>query len=199
MKTKIYFYYGAMNSGKSLELIRVAHNYQEQGHDVIVIKPDIDTRKPGFVYSRTGLKIPCAEVGVGDVNQVATLLKDLYLDQVAILIEEANFFSKEVIDYLVDFCYNNSVRSLMFFGLKVDFRGNLFEGSKRVIERADKIIETTSICFCGKKARQNARVVNGVINKDGPTIMIDDENIKLEYHMLCNYHFHKNQVRNEEE
>lgn len=189
MKTDIIFNYGSMNSGKSLELIKIAFNYQQQGHQCLILKPVIDTRVPNFIYSRTGLQIPAIEIDQDSIDDVNEKLNLNYKGKIAILIEESNFLKKEVVDVIIDFSYKNNVSSVMFFGLKNDFRGNLFEGSKRIIERSDKIIESTSICWCGKKARQNARVVNGEISKEGPTIMIEDGKVKVDYVTLCNYHY----------
>lgn len=187
-KTTIYFTYGSMNSGKSLELIKVAYNYKENGIDCLVLKPELDTRVPGKVSSRTNLQVSAVEIAESDVAQTLAKVSENHAE--IILVDEANFLSAAVVDGIVDYCYRNGVHTLMFFGLKVDFRGNLFEGSKRIIECADKIEEATSICWCGKKARQNARVVNGEIVKDGPTIMVDDANTTVDYTPLCNYHYH---------
>ncbi len=187
MSTKIYFKYGAMNSGKSLELIKIAYNYQENNINALVLKPEIDTRAQGEIYSRAGLRWPAVEID----NDIQSVLKVLgSFDHEIILIEESNFLSKDVIDTIVNFAYENNVTAVIFFGLKVDFRGELFEGSKRIMELCDKMEESTSICWCGRKARQNARVVNGEITKSGPTILVDDDQTKVEYITLCNYHYH---------
>lgn len=186
-KTTIYFTYGSMNSGKSLELIKVAYNYNENGIDCLVLKPELDTRAPGKVTSRTSLQVDAVEIDQSSVESTLAALEANHSN--IILVDEANFLTPEVVDCIIDYCYKHDVSSLMFFGLKVDFRGNLFAGSKRIIECADKIEEATSICWCGKKARQNARVVNGKIIKDGPTFLVDDENVTVDYTPLCNYHY----------
>ncbi len=186
-KTTIYFTYGSMNSGKSLELIKVAYNYNENDINCLVLKPKLDTRAQGKVTSRTSLSVDAIEIDEQDANQTLAALEANHSN--IILVDEANFLKAEVVDAIIDYCYRHDVSTLMFFGLKVDFRGNLFEGSKRIIECADKIEEATSICWCGKKARQNARVVNGQIIKDGPTILVDDVNVTVDYVPLCNYHY----------
>lgn len=191
-KTTIYFTYGSMNSGKSLELIKVAYNYNENNIDCLVLKPRLDTRVPGKVTSRTSLQVDAVEIDEIDTVQTIQMMQEHHSD--IILVDEANFLSAEVVDSIIDYCYKHGVSTLMFFGLKVDFRGNLFEGSKRIIECADKIEEATSICWCGKKARQNARVVNGKVIKDGPTILVDDANVTVDYTPLCNYHFRMEQL-----
>ncbi len=185
-KTTIYFKYGCMNSGKSLELMKVAYNYRENGIYPVILKPTVDTRAQNEVVSRTGLKMEAFEVGSD--TMISSLLKD---DTSVVLVDEAQFIDPQKIEEIVAVAYENKIPSVMFFGLKNDFRGELFAGSKKIIELADKIEESTSICFCGKKARQNARVVNGKITKSGPTILVDDDLNKVEYVTLCNYHYYK--------
>ncbi len=191
-KTSIYFKHGCMNSGKSLELIKVAYNYRENGIDCLVLKPMLDTREQGKVSSRTKLQVDAVEIDEQDSIDVKSKL-ELNTSKI-ILVDEANFLSPDVVDTIIDFSYEHDVATLMFFGLKVDFRGELFAGSKRIIECADKIEEATSICWCGKKARQNARIVNGVVTKEGPTILVDDDSTKVEYMPLCNYHYRLEQL-----
>lgn len=191
-KTTIYLKYGSMNSGKSLELIKVAYNYFENNINCLVLKPQMDTRAPGKVSSRTSLAVDAIEIDENDPQATIEKVKANHAN--IILVDEANFLSPEVVDALVKYSYDLDIRALMFFGLKVDFRGNLFPGTKRIIELADKIEETTSVCWCGKKARQNARIVNGMISKDGPTFLVDDNKTQVEYLPLCNYHYYKGQV-----
>lgn len=181
-----------MNSGKSLELIKVAYNYFENNINCLVLKPQMDTRAPGKVSSRTSLAVDAIEIDENDPQATIEKVKANHAN--IILVDEANFLSPEVVDALVKYSYDLDIRALMFFGLKVDFRGNLFPGTKRIIELADKIEETTSVCWCGKKARQNARIVNGMISKDGPTFLVDDNKTQVEYLPLCNYHYYKGQV-----
>ncbi|MBL0701533.1 MAG: thymidine kinase [Spiroplasma sp.] len=195
LSTTIYFKYGSMNSGKSLELIKVAYNYAENNIQSLVLKPGIDSRKPGKVFSRVGLELEAHEIPIDDVEFVTELMEKEFGNYKVILIEECNFLTKEVIDTIINFAYLNNVYSAMFFGLKVDFRGELFPGTKRVIERADKIEEATSVCWCGKKARQNGRVLNGALTKEGPTVVIEDGSNTVEYITLCNYHFHKGMIK----
>ncbi len=184
-KTTIYFKYGSMNSGKSLELLKVAYNYEENGILPLILKPKIDTRAKNKVVSRIGIVKEAYEI-----DDDITVLEDLITsDMKVVLVDEAQFLDPKVIEEIVSLSYKNKISSLMFFGLKVDFRGKLFKGSKKIIEMADKIEESTSICWCGKKARHNARVVNGKITKDGPTILVEDDVNVVEYVTLCNYHY----------
>lgn len=195
MSTTIYFKYGAMSSGKSLELIKISHNYQDRGIAPLIFKPEIDTRKPGYVYSKSGLHLPAIEITCDDVVAMENTLKEHHADHSVILVEESNFLSPEIVDTIVNFAYDNDVTSIFFFGLMTDFRSNLFPGTKRILELADKIEESTSICWCGKKARKNARLINGEITKEGPTILVDDNTSVVEYTTLCNYHYHMGQLK----
>lgn len=195
MSCTIYFKYGAMNSGKSLELIKIAHNYSSRNINSLVLKPEIDTRMPGHIYSRAGLNIPATEIECDNAQSINKILTENITDQKVILVEESNFLSKDVVDAIVNYAYDNDLNTIIFFGLMTDFRGNLFDGSKRILEHADKIEETTSICWCGKKARKNVRLIDGEITKDGPTILVDDDSTKVEYITLCNYHYYKNQLK----
>ncbi len=193
-KTTIYYKYGCMNSGKSLELMKVCYNYEENGISSLVLKPKTDNKKEGMVISRTGLNKDAYEIDENNFNVLDDLITK---DTKVILIDEAQFLDVKVIDKIIELVYKYEVPTVMFFGLKNDFRGNLFEGAKRIIEVSDKIEESTSICWCGKKARQNARVVNGKIIKDGPTILVDNDKNKVEYVTLCNYHYYTKQLEKE--
>lgn len=190
--TKIVYKYGCMNSGKSLELIKIAHNYQENGIETLILKPVVDSKLKNKVSSRTGLSMDAIEIKEDDPSDVLRVLEES--NAKIILIEECNFFTPEVIDAIIDYGYDHNLDTIMFFGIKVDFRGNLFPGSKRVIERSDKIEESTSVCWCGKKARQNGRVVNGKLTKDGPTILVDKKENDVNYVMLCNYHYYTGEL-----
>lgn len=190
--TKIVYKYGCMNSGKSLELIKIAHNYQENGIETLILKPVVDSKLKNKVSSRTGLSMDAIEIKEDDPSDVLRVLEES--NAKIVLIEECNFFTPEVIDTIIDYGYDHNLDTIMFFGIKVDFRGNLFPGSKRVIERSDKIEESTSVCWCGKKARQNGRVVNGKLTKDGPTILVDKKENDVNYVMLCNYHYYTGEL-----
>lgn len=190
--TKIVYKYGCMNSGKSLELIKIAHNYHENGIETLILKPIVDSKMKNKISSRTGLSMDAIEIKEDDPSDVLNVLQQS--NAKIVLIEECNFFTPEVIDAIIDYGYDHNLDTIMFFGIKVDFRGNLFPGSKRVIERSDKIEESTSVCWCGKKARQNGRVVNGKLTKDGPTILVDKKENDVNYVMLCNYHYYTGEL-----
>lgn len=178
MHNKLVFKYGTMGSGKSLDLIRTEYNYREHGYKTLVGKPVVDTRSHS-IKTRAGLELPVNEHIHSEYNFVSEL-KDKEFN--VLILDESQFLSVEQIDQLRELVdiYNITV---ICYGLKVDFKSELFPASKRLIEIADNIDEVTiGICPCGKKAKQHARFVNGVFDKDGPVVMIGD----LEYKSLCN-------------
>lgn len=189
MKTAIYFKYGAMNSGKSLELLKVAYNYEENNIKPLILKSAIDTRSVGKIFSRIGLEKDATEI------DETTSFSSLITDQTkVILVDECQFLSAKKVDEIISNAYEKNVETIMFFGLKNNIHGNLFEGTKRIIECADKIEESTSVCWCGKKARQNARIINGKIDKKGPIIIIENSENEVKYITLCNYHFYSEEI-----
>lgn len=167
---QLFFKYGAMNSGKSLEIIKVAHNYEEQNKPVEIFTSAIDNREAvGLVASRTGYKrgaIPITEEM--DLFETIKGLGHRY----CILVDEAQFLSKEQILQLAKVVDELDI-PVMAFGLKNDFTNNLFEGSKYLLLYADKIEEIKTICwFCHKKAIMNLRFVNGKPVYEGEQIQI---------------------------
>lgn len=167
---QLFFKYGAMNSGKSLEIIKVAHNYEEQNKPIEIFTSAIDNREGiGLVASRTGYKrqaIPITEEM--DLFDTIQSLGKRY----CILVDEAQFLSKEQILQLARVVDDLDI-PVMAFGLKNDFTNNLFEGSKYLLLYADKIEEIKTICwFCHKKAIMNLRFVNGKPVYEGEQIQI---------------------------
>lgn len=194
--TKIVFKYSSMNSGKSLELIKTAYNYKERNMETIIIKPKTDNRiEDKKIYSRPGLEWDCEFVdefieSVEGSNKTYDNVVKL-TNIKCIMVDEAQFLSEKEVDVLVDICYKHNVKALMFFGLMLDFTGHMFEGSKRIVEKSDKLEEVVGVCWCGCKTRKTARVVNGEIATSGETIVVDKRsNDKVKYVPLCNYHYH---------
>lgn len=152
-----YFTYGTMNSGKSFEILKVAHNYEEQGKRVIVMTSGVDDRYGvGKVTSRIGESREAIPIHTD--TDIYNLIKTMGGDIYCILIDEAQFLEKHHIMQL-----SNVVDLLgipvMAFGLKNDFQNNLFEGSQNLLLYADKLVEIKTICwFCESKATMNLRV-----------------------------------------
>ena len=165
---KLHFKYGTMNSGKTFEILRTAHNYEENGYKVIIIKPSVDLKGEKSIVSRVGMK--------RDVDYLITpsmKISSIYDGSAqVILADEAQFFTKKQIDDLWLLTKNKDV-TVFCFGLKTDFLSNSFPGSRRLFELADKIEEVTTLCKCGNKAMFNLRMLNGNPIFDGDQISID--------------------------
>ena len=168
---KLYFKYGAMNSGKSIEIVKVAHNYEEQNKPVKIFTSAVDTRtKVGLVASRTGLEREATPI-TDDMDlfeEIAAIDTELY----CILIDEAQFLKKHHILELARVVDQLNI-PVMAFGLKNDFSNELFEGSKYLLIYADKIEELKTICwYCHRKATMNLRINDGEPVYTGEQIQI---------------------------
>ena len=169
---QLFFEYGAMSSGKSIEILKVAHNYESQGRQVLLMTPITDTRAGiGVVASRIGLSREALAVKPAD--DLYVLIKSMAADDLAVvLVDEAQFLTPEQVDQLA-YTVDNLHIPVMAFGLKQDAFNNLFAGSKRLIELADKLEEMKTICsFCGKKATTQLRIVNGKPQRQGAQVFI---------------------------
>lgn len=168
---KLYFKYGAMNSGKSIEIIKVAHNYEEQNKPVKIFTSAIDTRsKVGTIASRTGFEREAIviEEGTNLFKEIKQIPTKLY----CILIDEAQFLKKHHILELAKVVDELNI-PVMAFGLKNDFANELFEGSKYLLIYADKIEEIKTICwFCHRKATMNLRFHDGKAVYQGEQIQV---------------------------
>lgn len=154
---QLFYKYGAMNSGKSIEIIKVAHNYEEQNKSVLIFTSAIDNRdEVGYVSSRVGLKRKA--IPVNDATDIFELVRRHQPKPSCVLIDEVQFFSKEQILELAAIVDQLDI-PVMGFGLKNDFQNNLFEGSQYMLLYADKIEEMKTICwFCERKATMALRV-----------------------------------------
>lgn len=177
------FRYGAMNSGKSMELMRIAYNYNENDFKVVVIKSTIDTKGDECLLSRVGMKRKVDIFLKPDESLFVKKNKEIYLKANAILVDEAQFMSPFQIEEL---WYISKVLNIpvICFSLKTDFTTTSFSGSQRLFELSDELIELETICHCGKKARFNARKVNGEYTLDGEQNVIDGTK-NIEYVPLC--------------
>ena len=176
---KLYFRYGAMNSGKTTALLQIAHNYEELGMKIVLIKPEIDKKGDSSVVSRLGIKRE-VDILLGPLDK---LTMNLNLDGIScILVDEVQFLTPLQIKELWIISKLNDI-PVICYGLKTDFRGILFEGSKALIEVADELSELSTICRCGNKARFNARKINNEFVSDGEVVAIDG--IDAYYESLC--------------
>lgn len=179
---KLHFKYGTMNTGKSVDLMRTAYNYEENGFKVFVIKPLIDTKSGEYISSRVGLsrKVDL----LLDINDnVIDVLKDKLTDVSAIFVDEAQFLTRNQIDDLYIISKVEDV-PIICYGLRTDFNMESFEGSKRLLEIADILEQLQSLCECGNISRVVGRMENGEYVTEGESIVIDGTN-NIEYRPLC--------------
>ncbi|HJA22722.1 MAG: thymidine kinase [Candidatus Limosilactobacillus intestinavium] len=194
---QLFFKYGAMNSGKSIDILKVAHNYEEQGKPVELLTSGVDTRAGrGVIASRIGLKRRVTPV-MKDTN-VYELVKNVLADHkiYCVLIDEAQFLTKEHVLQLTKIVDELGI-PVMTFGLKNDFRNELFEGSKYLLIYADKIEEMKTICwFCPHKATMNLRIHNGKPVYEGDQVQIGGNE---SYYPVCRKHYFHPELTSEQE
>ena len=182
--SKLYFRYGTVGSAKTLNLLAVAYNYGQQGKKAYLIKPKLDIRF-GLenIRSRAGLEQKADLLVEPDSILDYRLLKGLD----CILVDEAQFLSRQVIDQLRTITGRLRI-PVIAYGLRTDFRNNLFEGAQRLLEVADSIEEIKTIChFCNKKAIFNLKILNGVPSIKGPSVELGAEETFLPACYRC-YH-----------
>ena len=155
---KIYFYYSAMNAGKSTHLLQSSYNYRERGMNTLIYTPRLDDRfGVGRVASRIGLEAPAMTFGVEDDLFLLTK-KRLAMERIhCVLVDESQFLSKSQVYQLTDVADELDV-PVLCYGLRTDFRGELFEGSQYLLAWADELKELKTICHTGKKATMVVRV-----------------------------------------
>lgn len=229
------FRYSPMNAGKSSNLLQVAHNYNERGMNVLIMKPSLDTKGDDRVVAR-GMKdsrkvdyLVTPSMNIYDlvvdylkknnkeyINNEELLKKieqfekdpkkisiiyntindylieknyDNKFDKIlsAILIDEAQFLTEKQVKQLSDITVILDI-PVICFGLRTDFKGNLFPGSEALFRYANSLEELTTVCICGKKALHNARLVNGKYVSDGSQVAIDEKD-NVTYISLCPEHY----------
>ena len=181
---KLYFRYGAMGCGKTMQLLQVAFNYEERGHKVFVMKPKTDTRRDTKLWTRIG---PEREVDFcfdkdDDLYKKVSKLSGIS----CVLVDEAQFLTPKQADELMKIVTEMDI-PVMTYGLRLNFRltDGGFEGATRLLQIAHDIDEIKTICECGRKATCNARFLNDKFVSDGPDILIDDGKTKIEYRAIC--------------
>lgn len=187
MMAQLYFKYGTMNSGKTIEILKVAHNYEEQGKRVLIMTSAVDTRDGvGMVSSRIGMRREALAIDddfdVFGFIQEEQKQEELY----CVLIDEAQFLKRHHVFALARVVDELDI-PVMAFGLKNDFRNELFEGSKYLLLFADKIEEIKTIChYCSKKATMVLRMQDGHPMYDGEQIQIGGNET---YVSVCRRHY----------
>lgn len=169
---KLYFRYGTVGSAKTLNLLAVAHNYGQQGKNVYLIKPELDTRwDVATVRSRAGLEQKADLL----VTPTTKLDLDILEGMDCILVDEAQFLSADLIDQLRNITEAMDI-PVICYGLRTDFRTALFPGSRRLLEVADAIEEIKTTCaFCNRKAIYNLKLLNDKPTLSGPSIDLGAE------------------------
>ena len=181
---KLYFRYGAMNSGKSTALMQVAHNYEERGMRVLVIKPSVDTKGGDRLVSRLGVTRKVDLSVPHDMDVLEVVRRESARSPLAcVLADESQFFTPEQAEQLFMVTVELNI-PVICYGLRSDFSMRGFPGSTRLLELAHAIEEMKTICTCGRKAICNARKVNGEFVFEGAQVAIDQENC-VEYQSLC--------------
>lgn len=179
---KLYFRYGAMNCGKTTALLQSIHNYEDREMQVLLLKPQIDTKGNKKVVSRIGIE--------REVDHLVSPKEDLfeYLTKndegiSCIFVDEAQFLSRDQIDDLLHIVIKDNI-PVICYGLRTDFNANGFPGSTRLLEIAHSIEEMKTVCKCGAKAIFNARKVNGEFTFSGSQVAIDGKE-NITYDSLC--------------
>ena len=183
---QLYYRYSTMNAGKSIDLIKVAYNYEERGQTVLTLIPAVDDRYgTGVITSRIGVQRE-ATVVKDDTNILELFMRENERHHIdCVLIDECQFLRKHHIQELVEIV-DSCNTPVLCYGLKNDFRNELFEGSYYMLVYADKIEEIKTVCWCGRKATMVARVVDGKIVKSGDQIVVGGNDL---YVSLCRKHY----------
>ena len=179
---KLNYKYATMNSGKTLDLIRTAHNYEENGFNVIVLKPLVDTKGNEYITSRIGAKRK-VDFLIDKDEKIVEILKGHLTEIKCIFIDEAQFLSRRQVDELFLISHMTDIE-VICYGLRTNFKMDAFEGSKRLLETADELEELKTMCNCGKIARYVGRKIDGEYILEGEEIVIDGET-EAKYVPLC--------------
>ena len=200
---KLYFRYGAMNSGKSTALLQAAYNYEERGQHVLLAKPEIDTMGADEISSRLGVtRTVDFLIGPGDDlrglfaehralvrrEASASLVPEADehpVDVACFMVDEAQFLTRDQVDDLLRIVVLDGV-PVLAYGIRTDFQTRAFPGSRRLLELAHSLEELKTICRCGRKAIFNARLVGGRFVFEGDQVAIDElSTARVTYESMC--------------
>ncbi len=189
---KLIFKHGTMSSGKSLQLLSTAFNFQEHNIPFVILKSEIDTRDgKDVIHSRALGDREC--VSVSPQNDIYSIISNMQSMLIAsydkplrwILVDEAQFLTPEQVEQLAAICDNFGI-NVICYGLRTDFKTKLFPGSQRLFELADSFEEIKSSCFCGSKTIFNARVnANKEIVTDGDQVEVGGDDRYISYCRKC--------------
>ena len=187
--SKLYFRFGAMNSGKSTALLQAAYNYEERSQYVLLAKPAVDSKGDRNVVSRLGVSRE-----VDFLVEPRDNLRELFQQHASdfesrnsqpiacLLVDEAQFLTPEQVDQALEIAVLDGV-PVLAYGIRTDFQTKSFPGSRRLLEIAHSLEELKTICRCGRKAMFNGRKLNGQFTFDGEQVAIDGD--KVTYESLC--------------
>lgn len=184
---KLYFYYSAMNAGKSTTLLQASYNYIERGMQTLLFGPKIDQRfgSKTLIYSRIGLKqeaIPYDDEF--NFYEYTKQMKDQMENLRCVLVDEVNFLKKAQVAQLVEIATDLDI-AVLCYGLRSDFLGEPFEGSKYLLAWAHELIEIKTICNCGSKATMNIRLKDGKPVTEGDTVQVGGNESYISQCMKC--------------
>ena len=187
--SKLVFRYGAMGASKSANALMVQFNYKERGMNAILLKPACENRDGAkIIKSRMGLCAECEFVEDFLSQDLGVRFAREKVD--AIIIDEAQFLSPDQVDAFADVVDDYHI-PVLCYGLRTDFQSHLFPGSKRLLELSDNLEEIPTICWCGKKARFVARIVNGKKVEEGEQFALGGND---SYVALCRKHFRSGMI-----
>ena len=187
--SKLYFRFGAMNSGKSTALLQAAYNYEERGQYVLLAKPAIDSKGDKKIVSRLGMTREA-----DFLVQPSESLRELFHQHredfesrnsqpiACLLIDEAQFLTEAQVNEALVIAVQDGI-PVLAYGIRTDFQTKSFPGSRRLLEISHSLEELKTICRCGRKAMFNGRLVNGQFTFDGEQVAIDGD--KVTYESLC--------------
>jgi thymidine kinase len=183
---KLYFYYSTMNAGKSTALLQASHNYEERGMRTLLFTARLDSRDSGKIHSRIGIARE-ARLFHPELDLRREILSELNIGPLAcVLVDEAQFLTPAQVKQLGAAVDDLNV-PVLCYGLRTDFRGELFPGSAQLLAWADNLVELKTICHCGRKAIMVVRVKgDGTVEREGEQIEIGGND---RYVSLCRRHF----------
>lgn len=178
---KLYFRYGAMGSSKTANALMVEYNYQERGKQALLVKPVVDSRDgEHIIHSRIGLRSSCIYL-----EELTNMSENELEAYDCIIVDEAQFATRRQVEFLIHLVDDVNI-PVICYGLRTDFRRELFEGSKWLLAWADVIEEIKTVCWCGRAATCNARFnEKGEMIQQGEQIVMGDND---RYTALCRRH-----------
>lgn len=182
--SKLIFRYGAMGSSKTANALMVRYNYVEKGKSVVLLKPKCEDRDGAkMIKSRIGLAEPC-EFAEDFLERYSGEHYD------CVIVDEVQFLAPEVIDRLSDLVDKYNI-TVICYGLRTDFQSKLFPGAARLLELADDIEQIKTICWCGKRAHFNARILDGQMVTEGEQVQLGGNE---SYTALCRKHYKERKI-----